>query len=285
MARPLRIEYPNAVYHVTSRGNARSDIYFDDTDRENFLSVMGKVIKRYNWLCHAYCLMDNHYHILIETPDGNLSQGMRQLNGIYTQNFNRRHFRGGHVFQGRFKAVIVDKESHLLELCRYVVLNPVRAGIVTSPNHWHWSSYRSTVGTTKKESYLTTEWILAQFGLMQAEAQQNYRRFVAEGIVEAKKPWEKLKGQIIFGSDAFIGRVREFFSSKEKVQEIPRLQRFAGRPALETLFPANEIRTKTERNHAIIQAHVGYGYTLKEIATYLHLHYTTISKVIHTVEP
>ena len=127
MARPLRIQYDGALYHVASRGNERRIIFKDDSDRTAFLDILLKVNKRYNWLCHSYCLMDNHYHAIIETLDGNLSEGMRQLNGIYTQAFNRRHKRVGHVFQGRYKSILIQKESHLLEVCRYVVLNPVRA--------------------------------------------------------------------------------------------------------------------------------------------------------------
>lgn len=280
MARQLRIEYPNAVYHVTSRGNARADIFIDDTDRENFLGVMGKVVTRYNWFCHAYCLMDNHYHLLIETPDGNLSEGMRQLNGVYTQASNRRHGRVGHIFQGRFKAVIVEKESHLLELCRYVILNPVRAGMVADPQKWRWSSYRFTGGVAKKEPYLSTEWILSQFGQTKTEARKKYRQFVYDGMGERDAPWQKLKGQVILGSEMFIERVRELLGTKEKILEIPRLQRFAGRPALEALFPTDEHRAKNARNPTIFKAHVSYGYTLKEIADYLDIHYTTASKII-----
>lgn len=127
MARPLRLEFPNALYHITSRADRRENIYDDDTDRIAFLETLGKVIADYNWLCHSYCLMDNHYHLIIETLDGNLSNGMRQLNGVYTQTTNRRHSRSGHLFQGRYKAILVDKNQYLLELARYVVLNPVRA--------------------------------------------------------------------------------------------------------------------------------------------------------------
>lgn len=130
MARPLRVEYPGGIYHITSRGNAQQPIFLSDTDRESFLDILASIVKRFNWPCHAYCLMDNHYHLLIETPEGNLSKGMRQLNGVYTQWFNRIHRRVGHIFQGRYKAIVVEKEAHLLELCRYVVLNPLRAGIV-----------------------------------------------------------------------------------------------------------------------------------------------------------
>ena len=129
MARPLRLEYPGAIYHITSRGNARADIFLDDSDRELFLSILADTVDHYNWLCHAYCLMGNHYHLLIETPDPNLSLGMRHLNGVYTQTFNRSHKRVGHLFQGRYKAVLVEKGTHLLELCRYIVLNPVKANM------------------------------------------------------------------------------------------------------------------------------------------------------------
>lgn len=280
MARPLRIEYQGAVYHLTSRGNARADIFADTTDRQTFLLLLESVVNRFNWICHAYCLMDNHYHLLIETPDGNLSMGMRHLNGVYTQAFNRRHKSVGHVFQGRFKAVIVEKESHLLELCRYVVLNPVRAGMVSSPQKWRWSSYCATIGIAKKELYLSTDWLLGQFGKTKSEARIKYRQFVRDGMTEKEAPWEKLKGQLILGSDAFIERVREFLVGKEQFTEIPRLQRLAGRSQLEVLFPAGEQFTKNERNSGIVEAHFKHGYTLKEMTEHLAIHYTTVSKVI-----
>jgi REP element-mobilizing transposase RayT len=146
MARPLRLEYEGAVYHVTSRGNAREAIFRVDPDRELFLEVLGATVERFGWVCYAYCLMTNHYHLLLETPEPNLSRGMRHLNGVYTQGFNRRHMRVGHVLQGRFKSIVVEKESHLLELARYVVLNPVRAKMVRSARDWPWSSYRATAG-------------------------------------------------------------------------------------------------------------------------------------------
>ena len=141
MSRPLRIEFPGALYHLTSRGDGRDDIYLTDDDRALFLSVLGQVCERFNWECHSYCLMTNHYHLMIETPDGNLSQGMRQLNGVYTQRFNQQHQRVGHVFQGRYKSILVQKESYFLELSRYIVLNPVRAGMVVKAENWqHYSS-------------------------------------------------------------------------------------------------------------------------------------------------
>ena len=126
MTRPLRLEYAGALYHLTARGNAQAAIYLEDSDRHLFLELLGKEVKQQRWVCYAYCLMDNHYHLLIETPEANLVSGMRRLNGVYTQAFNRRHQRVGHVFQGRYKSILVDKDSYLQELCRYIVLNPVR---------------------------------------------------------------------------------------------------------------------------------------------------------------
>ena len=140
------MEYPGAIYHVTSRGNAQSDIYLDDSDRETFLITLSEVATRFGWICHAYCLMSNHYHLVIETPKANLALGMRQLNGVYTQRFNRTHHRVGHVFQGRYKAILVERDAYLLELSRYVVLNPVRAKMVNDVSQWPWSSYRATAG-------------------------------------------------------------------------------------------------------------------------------------------
>jgi putative transposase len=146
MARPLRIEYEGAVYHVTSRGNARNEIFLNETDRADLLSILDTVIHRFHWICHAHCLMNNHYHLLIETAERNLFQGIRHLNGVFTQHFDRRHGRVGHPLQGRFQAILVEKESYLLEHCRYVVLNPVRAQLVSRPEEWRWSSYSATAG-------------------------------------------------------------------------------------------------------------------------------------------
>lgn len=146
MSRPLRLELAGGLYHITSRGDGREDIYVDDSDRQKWLEIFGRVCNRYNWKCHSYCLMSNHYHIVVETVEGNLSKGMRQLNGVYTQYFNQTHQRVGHVFQGRYKGILVDKDSYLLELSRYVVLNPVRARMVNDAKDWPWSSYLAMTG-------------------------------------------------------------------------------------------------------------------------------------------
>ena len=283
MARPLRIEYAGAVYHVTARGNARASLYKDDGDRKAFLGILGKVMERHNWLCHAYCLMGNHYHLMIETPDGNLSVGMRQLNGIYTQSFNRRHRRVGHVLQGRFKAILVDKDSYLLELSRYIVLNPVRAKMVKHPNHYAWSSYRATAGLSGAPELLTRDWLLAQFGRQRRTAEKRYRQFVAEGIGQPS-PWNQLTGQVLLGSEAFVKKMARKLKAAETLLEIPRRQRFATRPRLTTLFPAGDFKDKGARDRIIRQAHREYGYTLSEIGRKLDLHYTTISKVVNRDE-
>jgi REP element-mobilizing transposase RayT len=283
MARPLRIEFPGAVYHVTSRGNAKQAIFIHDEDRGRFLDVLSIVVERFHWLCHAYCLMKNHYHLLIETPKGNLSKGMRELNGVYTQGFNQRYRRVGHLFQGRYKAIIVEKDNHLLSLCRYVVLNPVRVGLIKRPEQWRWSSYRATIGLVKRSSFLTDHWILSQFDGRKRIAMGKYRRFVMEGI-DKESPWETLKGQIFYGTDEFIKQLSGLLDGKEKIKEVPRLQRYVARPSLNELFKGKKGKERKAEDKTIHAAYVRYGYTMKEIAEHLGLHYATISRAIKRVE-
>ncbi|MEM8500941.1 MAG: transposase [Pseudomonadota bacterium] len=192
MARPLRIEYAGALYHVTSRGNARADIYFDDADRRQFLALLDDTCAEFHWMCHSYCLMSNHYHLLVETGRPTLSSGMRFLNGTYAQRFNKRHQRVGHLLQGRYKAILVDSEPYLLELARYIVLNPVRAGMVHAAEEWPWSSYRATVGLCAAESCLTRDTTLARFSDRRDKAQSAYTRFVAAGLRQPS-PMKALK--------------------------------------------------------------------------------------------
>ena len=224
MARPLRLEFAGAIYHVTSRGDRREAIYDDDEDRAYWLDTIGRVCERFNWRVHAYCLMDNHYHLVIETIDANLSKGMRQLNGVYTQYYNRRHARAGHVFQGRFKAIHVDKETYLLELARYVVLNPVRAGMMKDIADWPWSSYPATVGSTAPPPWLETDWLLSHFGKQRKRAQGKYIDFVREGI-GLPSIWGGLQKQIFLGDEAFINRHLKATKQKERLDDIPRMQK------------------------------------------------------------
>ena len=277
MARPLRIEYDGAVYHITSRGNARKPIYKEGEDRRIFLEVLHRANTRYNYLCHAYCLMNNHYHLIIETPDGNLSHGMRQLNGVYTQLFNKRHNRVGHIFQGRYKAILIQKESHLLEASRYVVLNPVRAKAVKDPDEWKWSSYRGTAGKEKPHLCLTIDWILGQFGSKRRQSEKKYREFVMAGIGE-EKIWKDVKGQSILGEDEFIERFLNHVKGYEEVKEIPKSQRYIGRPGLAELLKGTRGRKEISRKAK--EAIEKYGYSQKEIADYLGIHYSTVSRIV-----
>lgn len=268
MSRPLRLQFPGAVYHVTGRGNARQAIVADDGDRAQFLALLGHVVDRYGWRCYAYCLMDNHYHLLLETPQPNLSQGMRHLNGLYTQAYNRRHRRVGHLFQGRFKAILVEKEAHLLELCRYVVLNPVRAHRVPHPQRWAWSSYRATAGKSEAPAWLTTEWVWEQFGQRVRSAQEHYRAFVAEGIGRPS-PWEQVTGQIYLGGAAFVAK----HQPDRVIRDIPRRHTQPQRPSLAALFSG-----RRDRDRIIYEAYRRYGYQLAEIAAHLGVHYSTVSR-------
>lgn len=274
MARPLRLEFAGALYHVTSRGNRQEAIYEEDIDREHFLSVLSAVCDRYNWICHAYCLMTNHYHLLIETPESNLSKGMRQLNGVYTQRFNRQHNRVGHVFQGRYKAILVDKNDYLLELARYIVLNPVRASMVRSAKDWPWSSYRATAGQVESPVWLQVDWLLAAFSKRRAKAIEAYRAFVSEGKGQPS-PWKSLKNQVYLGDDKFVERMLKHLDNDQELTEIPSTQR---RTIPKTLaeFEAGAV----DRDGAIIKAVISGGYSLKEVGDYFSLHYSRISRIV-----
>ncbi len=208
MSRPLRLEFPGAVYHVTARGNAGQAIFADDADRVRFLELLGREVEQQRWRCHAYCLMGNHHHLLLETPEANLGRGMARLNMAYSQWFNRRHRQGGHLFQGRYKAILVEKDSHLLELCRYVVLNPVRAGMLEFSRDWRWSSYRATASRRDAPHWLTTQWILEQFGGEAGRARRAYRRFVEDGK-GAAPPWREVRGQMFLGGEAFLWKMAQ----------------------------------------------------------------------------
>ena len=202
MSRPLRITYPGAVFHVTARGNERKDIYYSDADRRLFLRILSWVVRKNNWTCHTYCLMKNHYHLLIQTPDANLSAGMRQLNGVYAQKINERYQRVGHLFQGRFKAFLIEDDEYLLTVARYIVLNPVRAGLVPHPSKYQWSSYRQTAGLVSVRKLLTTNGIHSRFSEELEQAKIKFRKFV-ENDLNAPSPLLFAKYSIL-GSEQFV---------------------------------------------------------------------------------
>ncbi len=224
MPRPKRIHYEGAVYHVTSRGNERRKIVLDDADRGMFVRLLAEMVEHHDVTCHAWVLMDNHYHLLLETPAANLSLAMKHFNGIYTQKFNKKHHRVGHLFQGRYKAIVVEKDSYLKELCRYVVLNPVRARMVKSPGEWKWSSYKATAGLEQPQKWLETDWILGQFGKTAKQAQESYKQFVADGMGKKESPWEELYSQVYLGKEEFLDRVHEV-GRRHRHLDVPKYQK------------------------------------------------------------
>jgi REP element-mobilizing transposase RayT len=275
MSRPLRIEFPDALYHVTARGDRREAIFEDDQDRRLFLKTLEQVVDRFNWVCLAWCLMDNHYHLLIQTPDGNLSKGMRQLNGVFTQASNRRHGRVGHLFQGRFKAILVDGDAYLLELSRYVVLNPVRAGLTRDPAEWPWSSYRATVGLEPAAAWLAVDRVLALFGEKRGVAQRRYVQFVSEGIA-AGSPWSNLKGQVYLGDDRFVERMQAAVQAgKQDDIQIPGAQRRAPAPTLSEIE-----RHSDNRRSAVVEAYATGAYSYQQIADHFGIHFTTVGRIV-----
>ena len=277
MARPLRIEYPGAIYHVTSRGDRREDIFLTDEDRQVWLDILGKVCNRFNWRVHAFCQMTNHYHLMLETVDGNLSRGMRQLNGWYTQQFNRSHQMVGHLFQGRYKAILVQKESYLSELARYVVLNPLRANMVANLDEWLWSSYPMMTGQAFTPRWLETDWLLGLFGSNRNQAIYGYVKFVMMGKGLAS-PLEATRHQLLLGDDAFVEKYGQDQQSYE-LHEIPRKQRKA------INLPLSEYRNRyPDRNEAMARAYLTGSYTMAEIGNYFGVHYMTVSRAVHQHE-
>ena len=278
MARPLRIEFVGALYHVTSRGNAQDDIYLTDADRNTFLDLLKNTNLRYCWYCHAYCLLDNHYHLLIETNSPTLSKGMKYLNGTYTQTFNRAHNRVGHVFHGRFKGILVQKENYLMELSRYIVLNPVRAGMVRSAKDWPWSSYRATAGMSHAHECLTTDWILASFSKQRKRAAQRYREFIKQGN-KMSSPWKKLKNQIYLGSDEFVEDMQCKLDPEQSLNDIPKPQKQAPVKPLEYYqrrYPA--------RKEAMARAYLSGHYTLQSVGSHFGVSYATVSRAVKQLE-
>lgn len=254
-------------------------VFEDDADRAAFLGLLEEALERFKWLCYAYVLMGNHYHLLIETLEASLSYGMRHVNGVYTQQFNRRHSQVGHLFQGRFKSILVDRQAYLLELCRYVVLNPVRAGMVEKPEEYEWSSYRETAGMATGVRFVRSDWVLSQFASDASRARRLYRDFVKSGI-GGPRIWEDLRSQGILGGGDFIDAMGPALREKRFVREIPRRERLVSRPSLEDLFPYGGSFEKDERNSLMRQAHLEHGYSFTEIAKRVGLHYATVSRIV-----
>lgn len=274
MSRPLRLEFSDALYHLTSRGDRHEDIYEDDADRVEYLIILASVISRFNWVCYAYCLMSNHYHLLIQTPDGNLSKGMRQLNGVYTQYYNRRHRKTGHLYQGRYKAILVDQDSYLLELSRYIVLNPVKAGLVKQAGRWPWSSYQAMVGVCESPEWLSSDYVLLQFSGKRKNALKRYIAFVEAGVKNGPI-WSQVNNQIYLGDKSFVEKVQEHLVDQKDDIQIPKVQR----RAVAKSISAYEKQAKN-RNEAIVNSYASGGYSYQEIGDYFGLHFTRIGKIV-----
>ena len=269
MARPLRIQAPGLTYHVTARGNNRMEIFLDDVDRRRFLRVLARVVVHFGLRCHAYCLMTNHFHLAATTTEANLSRAIKQLNGEYAQWWNRRHRRVGHVFQSRFGAQIVQDGRYLLNVCRYIVLNPVRAQLVPGPAHWHWSSYCATAGVIRAPSWLHCEELLDHVSNGHpAKACRRYRDFVLR--VNARTL--RLSREAVLGDEKFVARFQPYRMRASR--EVPRR---AARRALKTIFRG--AITRTTRITGVIAA-FRERYPLAEIARYLDVHPSTISKIV-----
>ena len=237
MGRPLRIEYPNAFYHVTSRGNERKDIFKTIRDRDKFLTYLHTATERYGAAVHVYCLMSNHYHLLLETPDGNLSQIMRHINGAYTNYYNTKRNRAGHLFQGRYKAILVEADGYAAELSRYIHLNPVRARMVGEPEAYRWSSFKAYIGESKAPEWLKTDFILRYFG-SNGQAGNKYHSFVHELLgEEVEYSLDCSAATAILGSPEFMATIEtKYLSSKEPDRNLPELRKISRRLSLDAII-------------------------------------------------
>jgi putative transposase len=232
MARALRIEFENALYHVTSRGNERRAIFRSDTDRRTFLGFLGEAAVRFGWSVSAYVLMSNHFHLVIQTPEPNLSRGMQWLNGKYAGRFNRVHKRTGHLFQGRFHAFLIEKEAYFAKVLRYVTLNPVRARMVERPENYRWSSFRATAGLEAAPHWLDVAAALQMFGVEEVTAQAEYRSFVAANLESEERLWDEVTNSIYLGTTSWTKSMRKLVERKPRSTDHSKVQRAVGRPAM-----------------------------------------------------
>lgn len=279
MTRPARTEIKNGVFLVSAYSVEKSPAFTCTQDMEMFLHIISSVTETSGWKCHGYCLLKDHYHLIIETPKTNLSKGMRQINGLYTQYFNRTYTTAGSLFRGRFKSVILDKNQYLLPIARHIVLNPVRLGYAASTAEYRWSSYNETCGNSNVSSFLYPDWILEQLGSKRKKAQKKYKKYIQDGI-NTISPLLAVRQQVFLGSDEFIEKIKKKTRRKteKKLNKLHAKQ--LSRPSLNDIF-FNTLSDKKKRNRAIQKAHGKFGYSLKEIGQFLKLHYTTISKILN----
>lgn len=273
MARPLRLEFEGAFYHITSRGNSKQAIYFQDSDYFKFLEVLQHVCERHFWRIHAYCLMTNHYHLVVETPVANLSIGMQQLNGVYTQYVNKVYERCGHIFQGRFKSIVVDSDSYYTTLIRYVLQNPLRAQMVSHIAEYKWTSYHASIGKWPAPDWLVVQQVLQHFHHDSTKAKAAFAAFCQ--ITDEKPLWDQLTNQIFLGDDSFTQLQLAKIAQPASTTDIPVVQRRS------PVLPLEEYqRLNTDRNQAIAAAFHSGGYSMTDLAKHFSLHISTISKLL-----
>ena len=275
MARRPRIQFSGAMYHVMARGNRRSTIFHDDDDRRRFIDVLDLAATRYDLLVFAVCLMGNHYHFVLETPGCNLSNAMQFINGVFAQRSNRRHGQTGHVFEGRFRSLIIQRESYLMRAARYVVRNPVRANLVTDASAWPWSSYRATAGLEPVPRWLHVDWIRWAFQTGSiVEARRRYVEYV--NAPAEPKPSLNLNA-LVLGTKQYRTCLMDDVRCGRIDRELPWIGRPLHRPSLTELFEGLE-ESAEARDQLIYRARAEHGYRLSEIARVLGIDRSTASK-------
>jgi REP element-mobilizing transposase RayT len=273
MGRPLRIEYSGALYHITSRGNEKRKIFLEDADRIKFLGMLEDYHDRYGILIHSYVLMNNHYHLILETPKGNLLKVMHGINGGYTGYFNRKYGRVGHLFQGRYRGILVEKDTYLIALSRYVHLNPVRARVVEKPEQYHWSSYRGYIGKERECGWMEYSWVLSQFAGNRNRARRKYREYVEEALTQrVDSPMRDLRSQVILGGKEFIDRMRGMFKGKPLSGEIIERKRLVECLTVEEVI--REVAKVFGVKEGVIRSPGSRANTARKVALYFVQRYT-----------
>lgn len=283
MARPLRIEYPGAFYHVVNRGLERRELFRHEKDHEFFLSLLNKAAEKFGLKVHSYCLMTNHYHLFVETPKGHIAKIMRLVDGTYTQKFNHKYNRVGPLMQGRYKATLVDQDHYSLQVSKYVHLNPLKAGMVKKLEDYKWSSYPFFVSKQKAYPFLQTSWLLGQFAKSAVKAKKAFKQFTLQDQEEDWSPEKEAYKGIILGDTDFVESIKESYLSEKSDPEIPKLKHFhKSRTVEEILYfiKALSLTPSLERK-ALVYALKNYSpLTLKEIAKMTeHNHYSSVSQV------
>ncbi|MFV2081836.1 MAG: transposase [bacterium] len=279
MGHPVRFEFPGAVYHIYSRGNRKEKIYLDNDDRKLFLEIFSKISERYSWICHAYCLMGNHYHFLLEIPHGILAPGMQDLNSLYARKFNQNHAMVGHLFQGRYKAELILDSNRFLLTARYICRNPVEASIVEDASQWLWSSYRATIGLSRVSDFLTVDVILSCLDEDKSKAQRYFNDLVHLDISEEEVDNLELVVPDRSKPDPKT-QIRTLLDMRQSVASVARMQRMLSRPHLEELFHKCGSEDKKVRNRIIWEAYKLYRYSQSDIGRFLDLNRATISRII-----